>query len=68
MTQAREKWDSENDFRHCYGHFFANAILKVTWSKVCSKFLLKNHETHWQQDFERHPIIQAFTDRDQDTC
>ena len=45
MTQAREKWDSENDFRHCYGH-----------------------ETHWQQDFERHPIIQAFTDRDQDTC
>ena len=35
----------------------AEAILKVTWSQLYSKFLLNNYETLWQQDFERHSRV-----------
>ena len=48
--------------------FFESAILKVTWSQLCSKFLLKNNEAHLQQHFEIHPTFDNFTDIDQHTC
>ena len=28
----------ENNFRHCYGNFFENAVLECTWSQLCSTF------------------------------
>ena len=51
---------------HHYGSFFKSAILKVPL-QLCSKFLLNNYEAHWQKKkyFERHPIIECFTDMDQ---
>ena len=41
------RWDRElgwERFPHCYGSFFETAILKVTSSQLCSKFLLNNYE------------------------
>ena len=58
----------ESGFRNCYGNFFESAILKVTLTQLCSKFLLNNYEAHWQQHFERHPIVEDLTYIDQDTC
>ena len=43
----------ESGFRHCYGNFYESAIPKVTWSAT-SKFLLHNHEAHWQEHFKKH--------------
>ena len=37
---------------------FESSILKVTWSQLCSKFLLKNYKTHWKQHFERYPTVE----------
>ena len=48
--------------------FFESGILKVIWSQLCSKSLLKNYEAHWQQYFERYPIVLYFTDMDQHAC
>ena len=31
-----------------------------------SKFLLHNNEAHWQQNSEKHPTVEDFTDIDQD--
>ena len=51
----------ENDFRHCYGiFFFESDILKVTWSQLCSKFLLNNYKAHWKQHFERYPKVEIY--------
>ena len=36
---------------------FERNILKVTWSQLCSKFLLKIYKEHWQQHFERYPTV-----------
>ena len=33
-------------------------ILEVTWSRICSKFLINSCEEHWQQPFERHPTVE----------
>ena len=33
--------------------FFESGILKVTWSQLCSKYLLKKYEAYWQHHFER---------------
>ena len=46
---------------------FSNAIMKVTQSQPCLKFFLKNYEAYWQQDFERHPTTEDFTDMDKHT-
>ena len=43
---------------------FENSILKVTWSQLCSKSLLRNYEAHWQLHFERYPTFLYFTDMD----
>ena len=48
--------------------FFESGILKVAWSQLCSKSLLNNYETHWQQHFERYPSVLYFTDMDQHAC
>ena len=32
--------------------FFESGIEKVTWSQLCSEFLLNKYEAHWQQHFE----------------
>ena len=45
--------------------FLESSILKVTWSQICSKFLLSNYEAHWKQHFERYPTVGKFTDMDQ---
>ena len=45
--------------------FLESSILKVTWSQICSKFLLSNYEEHWKQHFERYPTVGKFTDMDQ---
>ena len=37
---------------------FESSILKVTWSQLCSKFLLKNYQPHWKQHFERSPRVE----------
>ena len=39
----------ENEFRHCYGNYFKNAVLKVTWFQLYSNFFLNNYEAHWRQ-------------------
>ena len=33
--------------------FFEGDIMKVTWSQLCSKYLLSNYEAHWQLHLER---------------
>ena len=48
----------ENDFRHCYVNFFESAILKVTWSRLSSKFIINSCKAHWQQHFGRHPTAE----------
>ena len=48
----RKGYLDESVFRHCYGNFFESVILKVTWSQLCLKFLLKNCEAHSKQHFE----------------
>ena len=47
---------------------FGNGILKVTWSQLCSKYLLNDYEPHWQSHFERYPTVSYFTDMDQHAC
>lgn len=42
----------DNNFRHCHSYFFKSLILKVTWSHMCSKFILRNCEILWQQHSE----------------
>ena len=37
---------------------FKSSILKVTWSQLCSKVLLKNYRPHWKQHFERYPTVE----------
>ena len=37
--------------------FFESGILKVTWSQLCSKYLLNNYEPRWQQYFEIYPTV-----------
>ena len=37
--------------------FVESGILKVTWSQLCSKYLLNNYEPHWQQHFEVYPTV-----------
>ena len=37
---------------------FESSFLKVTWSQLCSKFVLKNYEPHWKQHFERYPTVE----------
>ena len=66
-TNVRKRYLDESDFHHCYGNFLESVILKVTWSHLCSKFLLNNYEAHWQEYFERDPKVENFTDKDQDT-
>ena len=39
----------EDEFRHCYGNCFKNAVLKVTWFQLYSNFFLNNYKAHWQQ-------------------
>ena len=34
---------------------FESSIVKVTWSQLCSKFLLKNYKPHWKQHFWKIP-------------
>ena len=51
-TNGKKGELEENNFRHCYGIFFENGILKVTSSKLCSKLLLNNHKVHW-----RYPTV-----------
>ena len=65
---VRKRYLNVSDFHHCYGNFFESAILKVTRSQLYSKFFVNNSTVHWQQDFERHPKVEDFTDMDQDTC
>ena len=48
--------------------FFESDILKVTWSQLYSKSLLKKYKTHWQHHFEKYPIALYFTDMDQHAC
>ena len=57
-----------NGFRHCYGNTFQSAILKIVWSKLCLKFLPKNYDAHWQQQFERYLLVKDFTNIGQDMC
>ena len=45
----------DNDFCHCYGDLFESAILDVTWSRLCSKFLINSCKGNWQQNFQGHP-------------
>ena len=35
-TNVRKRYFNESGFRHCYGNFFESAILKLTWSQLCS--------------------------------
>ena len=48
--------------------FFESGILKITWSQLCSEYLLKKYEAHWQQHFEGYSIVLYFTDIDQHAC
>ena len=48
--------------------FFEKSILKITWSQLCSKYLLSKYEAHWQQHFERYPTVLCCTDIDQHAC
>ena len=34
---------------------FENSNLKITWSQLCSKFLLTNYEPYRKQHYERYP-------------
>ena len=43
--------------------FFESVILKVTWSRLCLKFVLNNYEPLRQHPFKRHPTVEDFTDR-----
>ena len=67
-TNVRKGYLDESVFRHCYDEFFESSILEVTWSRLCSKLLLKNCETHSKQHFERNPTVEGFSDMDQDAC
>ena len=40
------------------GDFTGSAMLEITWSRLCSKFLISSGEAHWQQHFERHPAVE----------
>ena len=44
---------------------FERSILKVTWSQICSTFLLNNYGAHWKYYFERYPAVEQFKDTDQ---
>ena len=48
-TKDKKEHLDENDFHHAYGDYFENAILKVTWYRLCLKFFLSNYETGWQK-------------------
>ena len=37
---------------------FESSILRVTWSQLCWKFLLKNNKPHWKHHFERYPTVE----------
>ena len=51
-TNFKKGYLDDSDLRHCYGHYFESAILKVTWSQLCPKFLLNNCEAHWWHSCE----------------
>ena len=36
---------------------FLQVLFWTLITTICSKFLLNNYETLWQQDFERHPRV-----------
>ena len=62
-TNGKKGHLDKNDFRYCSGNFFSKvAFWKVTWSQLCSKFLLNKYEALWQQHFERYPTVIYFTD------
>ena len=54
-TNVKKGYLNDSVFRHCYGNFLECAILKVTFD-----------HNYVQQHFERNPIVQDFTDMDQD--
>ena len=57
-TNHKKGHFDKNDFCYCYGNFFSKvAFWKVTWSQLCSKFLLNKYEALWQQHFERYPTV-----------
>ena len=37
---------------------FESSMLNVTWSQLCSKFLLKNYKPHWKRHYERYPTVE----------
>ena len=65
-TNVRKEYEDKSVFCHCYGNFVESAIRKVTWPQLCQKFVLKNSEAHWKQQFERNPTVEDFKDIDQD--
>ena len=47
-TNGKNEHLDEKNFHYNYRNFFDSAVLRVTWSQLCSKFFLNNYEAHWQ--------------------
>ena len=55
---------NENDFRHCYGFFFAKVSFWNYFIKLGSKFLRNNYKTLRQRRLKRFITVEDFTDMD----